>query len=107
MTGTPELLDPDRVRQLFDLASNVQGWNGGNFTCRPVPGLARDCGSRQPCTREPSTRCRGSSEDLIFHGLPYPDRPHFSAFSWAACDAAYRESGDVRLVCRGGRPRGR
>ena len=26
----------------------------------------------------------------MFHGLPYPDRPHFSAFSWAACDAAYR-----------------
>jgi cytochrome P450 len=26
----------------------------------------------------------------MFHGLPYPDRPHYSAFSWAACDATYR-----------------
>ena len=32
----------------------------------------------------------GIEEDILFHGLPYPDRPHFSAFSWAACDAAYR-----------------
>jgi cytochrome P450 len=26
----------------------------------------------------------------LFQGLPYPDRPHFSAFSYAACDAAFR-----------------
>jgi cytochrome P450 len=26
----------------------------------------------------------------MFHGLPYPERPHYSAFTWAACDAAYR-----------------
>src|SRR5665213_2022990 len=26
----------------------------------------------------------------MFHGLPYPDRPHFSAFSYAACESAYR-----------------
>ena len=32
----------------------------------------------------------GIADDLLFHGLPYPDRPHFSAFTWAACDAAYR-----------------
>ena len=33
----------------------------------------------------------GVQQDLMFHGLPYPDRPHFSTFSWAACDAAYRD----------------
>ena len=27
----------------------------------------------------------------FFHGLPYPDRPHFSAFSFATCDAAFRD----------------
>ena len=33
----------------------------------------------------------GVTEDFLFHGLPYPDLPHFSAFSWEACDAAYRD----------------
>jgi cytochrome P450 len=33
----------------------------------------------------------GVHENLLFHGLPSEDRPHFSAFSWAACDAAYRD----------------
>ena len=37
MTGTTELLDPERVRQLFDLANHVQGWNGGNFDADPYP----------------------------------------------------------------------
>jgi cytochrome P450 len=32
----------------------------------------------------------GAGADLMFHGLPYPDRPHFSAFTWEACDAVYR-----------------
>jgi cytochrome P450 len=27
----------------------------------------------------------------LFHGLPYPDRPHFSVFSYEACDEAYRD----------------
>ena len=32
----------------------------------------------------------GVQEDFFWHGLPYPDRPHFTAFSYAALDAAYR-----------------
>ena len=32
----------------------------------------------------------GYEGDAMFHGLPFPDRPHFSTFSYAACDAAYR-----------------
>ena len=27
----------------------------------------------------------------MFQGLPFPDRPHFSAFSFEACDAAFRD----------------
>ena len=33
----------------------------------------------------------GMEGDAFFHGLPYPDRPHFSAFSFEACDAVYRD----------------
>ena len=36
----------------------------------------------------------GYPGDWFFQGLPYPDRPHFSAFSYEACDAAFRD-GDV------------
>ncbi len=27
----------------------------------------------------------------FFQGLPYPDRPHWSAFDWATCDAVFRD----------------
>ena len=36
----------------------------------------------------------GYPGDWFFQGLPFPDRPHFSAFSFEACDAAFRD-GDL------------
>ena len=89
MTGTPQLLDPDRVRRLFDLAGNIQGWNGGHYVSDPYPvwHAIRERAAVQAGTVHSLS---GVEENLIFHGLPYPDRPHFSAFTWAACDAAYR-----------------
>ena len=57
MTGTTGLLDPERVRQLFDLANHVQGWNGGDT--RPIPTrFGTTSGNRPPSTREPSTPCQ-------------------------------------------------
>src|SRR5580692_10621846 len=90
MTGTAELLDPDRVRQLFDLANHVQGWNGGNFTEDPYP-IWHRLREQAPVHQGTVHALSGVDEDLMFHGLPYPDRPHFSAFSWEACDAIYRD----------------
>ncbi len=89
MTGA-QLLDSDRVRRLFDLAGNVQGWNGGHFRADPYPiwqGLREHAAVQEGTVHALS----GVEDDLIFHGLPSPDRPHFSAFTWAACDAAYRQ----------------
>jgi cytochrome P450 len=90
MTGTAELLDPERVRQLFDLANHVQGWNGGNYTADPYP-IWHRLRERAPVHEGTVHALSGIDEDLMFHGLPYPDRPHYSAFSWAACDAVYRD----------------
>jgi cytochrome P450 len=90
MTGTQQLLDLERVRRLFDLAGNVQGWNGGHFRADPYPiwhGLREEAAVHEGTVHALS----GVEEDLMFHGLPYPDRPHFSTFSWAVCDAAYRD----------------
>ena len=91
MTGTQQLLDPERVRRLFDLAGNVQSWNGGHFHADPYPvwhGLRERAAVHEGTVHALS----GVDDDLMFHGLPYADRPHFSAFSWAACDAAYRDA---------------
>jgi cytochrome P450 len=77
------------VRRLFDLAGNVQGWNGGHYTADPYP-IWHGLREQAPVHEGTVHALSGVEEDLIFHGLPSPDRPHFSAFSWAACDAAYR-----------------
>jgi cytochrome P450 len=85
-----QLLDPARVRRLFDLAGNVQGWNGGHYGGDPYLAwnALRD---EAPVHAGTVHGLSGVDEEFFFHGLPYPDRPHFSAFSWAACDAAYRD----------------
>jgi cytochrome P450 len=90
MTGTEQLLDLERVRRLFDLAGNVQGWNGGHYRADPYPvwHQLREQGAVHAGTVHALS---GVEDDLMFHGLPYPDRPHFSAFTWEACDAAYRD----------------
>ena len=48
----------------------------------------------------------GVTDEIGFHGLPEPDRPHFSAFSWAACDAAYRDPEIFASSAERGGPRG-
>lgn len=89
MTGTKQVLDLDRVRRIFDLAGNVQGWNGGHYRADPYP-IWRGLRERAVIHHGTVHALSGVDDDLIFHGLPYPDRPHFSTFGWAACDAAYR-----------------
>jgi cytochrome P450 len=92
MTGTEQVLDPERVRRLFDLAGNVAQWNGGHYHADPYP-VWRELRERAPVQAGTVHGLSGVKEDLLFHGLPYEDRPHFSAFSWEACDAAYRDPG--------------
>jgi cytochrome P450 len=89
VTGTEQLLDPERVRRLFDLGASVQAWNGGHYNDDPYPVWHR-LRERAPVQEGTVHALSGIDEDLLFHGLPYPDRPHYSAFSWAACDATYR-----------------
>ncbi len=87
--GVP-LLDRDRIRQLFDLRTNNAGlFSGGDYSDDPYP-VWHELRSRaavHPGTLHALTGCEGEPS---FHGLPFPDRPHFSAFSYAACDEAYR-----------------
>jgi cytochrome P450 len=89
MSGTQQLLDLERVRQLFDLSSNVHAGNGGHYRDDPYP-IWRSL--RERAEVQPGTvhELSGVSGDLMFHGLPETERVHFSAFSWVACDDAYR-----------------
>lgn len=82
-------LDRDRVRQLFDLRSAYIAEVGGGYSDDPYPAWhrLRDQGPVHPGTVHELT---GVNDQLLFHGLPYPDRPHFSLFSYEACNAAYR-----------------
>ena len=82
------MLDRDRVRELFDLR-NSDSVTGGEYRDDPYPAWhhLRAEGPVHPGVVHELT---GFAGDAYFHGLPFPDRPHFSAFSFEACDDAYR-----------------
>jgi cytochrome P450 len=92
MSGTPEahLLDPGRLRELFDLRSSYNAHSGGDFTADPYPvwHQLRERAEVHAGTVHELTGCPGAP---VFQGLPEPDRPHYSAFSHAALDDAYRD----------------
>ena len=90
MTSTP-VLDLERMRKLFDLQGGFFELNGGWFEDDPYP-IWRDLRERVPCTRARSTNCSGLERPALFHGLPYPELPHYSVFSYEACDGAYRDA---------------
>jgi cytochrome P450 len=82
-------LDRDRVRELFDLRNAYASWSGGAYQDDPYPiwNRLRESGPVHPGIVHELT---GLSEQFLFQGLPFPDVPHFSAFSYAACNDAYR-----------------
>jgi cytochrome P450 len=86
----PQTLDRDELRRLFDLRSSFNVLTGGDFTDDPYP-IWRSLRDRAPVHQGTVHELTGYTADAFFHGLPFPERPHFSAFSFDACDAAYRD----------------
>jgi cytochrome P450 len=88
-TSRTPVLDRDRIRELFDLRSSFNVRSGGDYHDDPHPSWheLRESGPVHVGTVHGLT---GYSGDAVFHGLPEPDRPHFSAFSFEACNDAYR-----------------
>jgi cytochrome P450 len=84
-----DVLDRDRIRELFDLRVSFNSLFGGTFLGDPYPAWHR---LREAAPVHPGVvhELTGFEADAFFHGLPEPGRPHFSAFSYEACDAAYR-----------------
>jgi len=86
---TEALLDRGRIKELFDLRSSIVAWTGGDRTTDPHPAW-RELRESGPVHAGTVHGLSGIDGDLFWHGLPEPDRPHFSAFSYAACDQAHR-----------------
>ncbi len=83
------LLDRDRVRELFDLRSNANQFSGAAYQEDPYPVWAQ-LREAAPVHAGIVHDLTGYSGSAMFHGLPEPDRAHYSVFSYEACDAAYR-----------------
>lgn len=81
-------LDKDRIRDLFDLRRRGEG--GGVYEDDPYPvwHRLRESGPVHPGIVHELTGFQGAA---TFQGLPEPDRPHFSAFSFAMCDQIFRD----------------
>lgn len=90
MTSTP-VLDLDRMRKLFDLRGGFFELNGGWFEDDPYP-IWRDLRERAPVHAGTVHELSGLDRPALFHGLPYPELPHYSVFSYQACDGAYRDA---------------
>jgi cytochrome P450 len=89
-TAQYDALDPERIRRLFDLRSNVYATRGGAFDEDPYPAFhrLREAGPVHEGIVGPLIGFHG---DAFFQGLPYPDLPHFSAFDFETCDAVFRD----------------
>jgi cytochrome P450 len=88
-----EMLDRDELRRLFDLRSSYNAHSGGGYTEDPYVSW-HALREQAPVHEGVVHELTGYPGDWFFQGLPYPDRPHFSAFSFEACDAAFRD-GDL------------
>jgi cytochrome P450 len=89
MTGTAPLLDPERIKELFDLRSDIMAFTGGGLTEDPHPKW-RELRESGPVHVGTMHGLCEVPDELYWHGLPEAERPHFSAFSYAACDQAHR-----------------
>jgi cytochrome P450 len=90
MTDGTQVLDAERVRALFDLRANFNALFGGNYEDDPYP-IWSELREQAPVHPGVVHELTGFDGPAFFHGLPYPDRPHFSAFTYAACDSVYRD----------------
>jgi len=89
MNGDVRRLDRNRVRELFDLRANNNAVTGGGYVEDPYPAWhdLREQAAVHPGVLHELT---GVTNSAVYHGLPYPDRPHYTVFTFEACDAVYR-----------------
>jgi cytochrome P450 len=84
------LLEPARLRELFNLSGSVYESRGGSFADDIYPSFHR-LRESGPVHRGIVGPLVGFHGDGFFQGLPFPDRQHFSVFDYATCDAVFRD----------------
>jgi cytochrome P450 len=84
------VLEPARLRELFDLRASVYASRGGAFDedIYPAHTRLRETG---PVHRGIVGPLVGFHGDAFFQGLPFPDREHFSVFDYETCDAVVKD----------------
>jgi cytochrome P450 len=87
--GAPTL-DRRRLRELFDLRGEEHTNSGAGYEDDPYP-IWHGLREKAPVHEGTVHDLTGYHAALTFHGLPYPGRPHFSTFTHALCDRAYRD----------------
>jgi cytochrome P450 len=82
-------LDRNRLRELFDLRTSFNARNGGDFEDDPYPRW-RELREQAPVHEGVVHELTGYMKPAMFQGLPYPEKPHFSVFEYAAIDEVLR-----------------
>ncbi|MEX5635671.1 cytochrome P450 [Parafrankia sp. FMc2] len=88
---TAAVLDRDRLRELFDLRSSYNARSGGDYEDDPNP-VWHELREQGPVHEGIVHELTGYDRPALFQGLPYPDRPHFSVFSFDVCDQVFRDN---------------
>jgi len=85
-----QIFDRDELQGLFDLRSPSNAVSGGGFSADPYPTwhALRTAGAVHSGTPHELT---GYPGPWIFQGLPCPDQQHFTAFTFEACNSAFRD----------------
>ncbi len=87
---TEMVLDRERLRSLFDLRSDIYASRGGSFDVDPYPTFQR-LRATGPVHPGAPHEALGWTGDVFFQGLPYPDRPHFSAYDFETCSKVLQD----------------
>ena len=90
MAASSSVLDPKRIRQLFDLQGDAFTVRGGGYEPDPYPAFAR-LRETGPVHRGIVGPLVGFHDHAMFQGLPYPELQHFSVFDFATCDEVTRD----------------
>ncbi|MBW2496352.1 MAG: cytochrome P450 [Deltaproteobacteria bacterium] len=85
-------IDPERLRKLFDLSGEVYATRGGSFEVDPYP-VFNARREEAPVHEGIPGPMIGFHGEAVFEGLPYPDRPHFTAFDYQTCRQVLLDTG--------------